>query len=69
MIVPHPDCRAPHRDDHEYSGPTHACIGKDCRSTDHPAESEAGYPPTLEGYELHAAEIRRAFDFCDDKTP
>lgn len=29
---PHPDCRAPHKDSHEYTGPTHACAGKDCRA-------------------------------------
>jgi hypothetical protein len=32
---PHPDCRAPHREANDYSGPTHACAGDNCQAPEH----------------------------------
>ncbi len=34
---PHPDCRARHLGDFDYQGPTHACAGPNCRSSEHRA--------------------------------
>lgn len=34
MQRPHPDCKAPHLTDHDYSGPSHACAGFYCAAPD-----------------------------------
>ena len=39
---PHPDCRAPHLNPHEYSGPTHTCAGQDCGGAEHHKTESAG---------------------------
>lgn len=35
MIQPHPDCKAPHKEPNEWTGPTHACAGPNCPSVEH----------------------------------
>ena len=41
---PHPDCRAPHKDYWEYTGPTHACAGPGCQASEH--RTQNGYDRT-----------------------